>query len=91
MTSSKLSPAAQAVLRAVTQREYSLDPEDIPNEASRLSSYIATALRAAVSQAGKLVHPHPAFSEPQLWAFYEGAGRMSAELRAIADELEQLA
>jgi hypothetical protein len=46
----KLLPSTQAVLTAVTQNEYSLDPDDIPMEAGRMASVIAVALRAAVDQ-----------------------------------------
>jgi len=42
-----LSPAAQAVLTAVTQQQYCLDPSDIPNEAGRIGYLVAAALRAA--------------------------------------------
>jgi hypothetical protein len=41
-----LSPAAQAVLAALTQRAYGLDPADIPNEAGRMGCVAAAALRA---------------------------------------------
>lgn len=40
-----LSPAAQAVLTAITQQEYCLDPSDIPNEAARIGCLVAAALR----------------------------------------------
>ena len=43
----ELSPAAYAVLSAVTQRKYSLDPEDIPQLAASIRSGVAIALRAA--------------------------------------------
>ncbi len=46
-----LSPAAQAVLTALTQQEYGLDPADIPNEAGRMACVAAAALRAAAEQA----------------------------------------
>jgi len=42
-----LSPAAQAVLTAATQKLYCLDPEDVPMSASEYGSVIAAALRAA--------------------------------------------
>jgi hypothetical protein len=42
-----LSPAAQAVLTAATQKLYCLDPEDVPMSASEYGSAIAAALRAA--------------------------------------------
>ena len=43
----ELSPAAQAVLTALTQQEYGLDPADISNEAGRMACIAAAALRAA--------------------------------------------
>lgn len=46
----KLSPAAYKVLSAVTQHEYSLDPEDVPQLAASISSGLSAALRAAVDQ-----------------------------------------
>jgi hypothetical protein len=42
----ELSPAAQAVLTAATQKLYCLDPEDVPISASEYGSVIAAALRA---------------------------------------------
>jgi hypothetical protein len=42
-----LSPAAQAVLTAATQKLYCLDPEDVPMSASEYGTAIAAALRAA--------------------------------------------
>jgi hypothetical protein len=42
-----LSPAAQAVLTAVTQQEYCLDPSEIPTEAARIGYLLSAALRAA--------------------------------------------
>ncbi len=51
-----LSPAAQAVLAALTQNEYGLDPADIPREAGRMAFIAAAALRAA---AGVITFPGP--------------------------------
>jgi hypothetical protein len=45
-----LSPAAQAVLTALTQQEYGLDPADIPNEAGRMACVAAAALRAVADE-----------------------------------------
>ena len=42
----ELSPAAQAVLTAATQKLYCLDPEDVPMSASEYGSVIAAALCA---------------------------------------------
>ena len=50
MTDKQLSPASQAVLTAVTQQEYCLDPSDIPNEAGRIGYLVAAALRVLVSE-----------------------------------------
>lgn len=52
MVNQPLSPAAQAVLTAITQQEYCLDPSDIPNEAARIGCLVAAALRALDSQLG---------------------------------------
>lgn len=46
----ELSPTAQTVLTAVTQSEYCLDPSDLPNEAARMASIAAAALRAVADQ-----------------------------------------
>jgi hypothetical protein len=45
-----LSPAAQAILTAVTQRQYSCDPIDVPEATGRIKYEAAAALRAAASQ-----------------------------------------
>ena len=45
-----LSPAAQAVLTAVTQRQYCLDPCDVPEATGRIRYEAAAALRAAAKQ-----------------------------------------
>jgi hypothetical protein len=42
-----LSPAAQAILTAVTQRQYSCDPIDVPEATGRIKYEAAAALRAA--------------------------------------------
>jgi hypothetical protein len=46
----ELSPAARAVLTAVTQRQYSLDPEDVPNEAVRIAYEASIVLRTVAEQ-----------------------------------------
>jgi len=45
-----LSPAAHAILTAVTQRQYSCDPIDVPEATGRIKYEAAAALRAAASQ-----------------------------------------
>jgi hypothetical protein len=70
-----LSPAAQAVLIAVTQQEYCLDPSDIPTEAARISYALAAAFRAAVVQVAPV-----STNARQM--------KIRDELLAIADELD---
>lgn len=53
-----LSPAAQAVLVALTQSAYELDPFDIPNEAGRMACIASAARRAG----GRLCHRRPQVS-----------------------------
>ena len=70
-----LSPAAQAVLTAVTQQEYCLDPSDIPTEAARISYALAAALRVVATQVT------PVSTNLR-------QSKIRYELLAIADELE---
>ena len=46
----KLSPAANAVLTAVTLKRYDVPPEGLPAFAEEMAPLIAAALRAAVDQ-----------------------------------------
>ena len=81
-TKKVLSPAAQAVLTAATQKLYCLDPEDVPLSASEYGSVIAAALRAVADQ----VVPTDALYARSCCEF-TGEGARAA-LLAIADELE---
>ncbi len=45
-----LSPVSKAIITAVTQRQYSLDPEDVPNEAVRIAHEASIVLRAVAEQ-----------------------------------------
>ena len=45
-----LSPAARAVLTAVTLKKYDVPPEGLPDFAEEMAPLIAAALRAAASQ-----------------------------------------
>ena len=72
-----ISPAAQAVLTAATQKLYCLDPEDVPMSASEYGSAIAVALRAAADQV-----------VPENTGFSYTKQDIRAALLAIADELE---
>ena len=46
----ELSPAARAVLEAVTWKKYDVPPEGLPAFAEEMAPLLATALRAAVDQ-----------------------------------------
>lgn len=71
----ELSPAAQAVLTAVTLKRYDVPPEGLPAFAEEMAPLIAAALRAAADQLclrwSELSHP-------------------ADVLNNIADELETL-
>jgi hypothetical protein len=75
-----LSPAAQAVLTAATQKLYCLDPEDVPMSASEHGSAIAAALRAVVAVTQQY-QGNDCLSD-EIWTCD------ADELLAIADELE---
>jgi hypothetical protein len=83
-----LSPAAQAVLTAATQKLYCLDPEDVPMSASEYGSVIAAALRAVADE----VAPETPESEPDdpdmLKGIWSERRTIRDELLAIAEELE---
>lgn len=83
-----LSPAAQAVLTAATQRLYCLDPEDVPLSASEHGTAIAAALRAAAD----LVVPenYECFTGHLDWDLGMQARNdtVRENLLAIAEELE---
>lgn len=86
-----LSYAAQAVLTAITQDQYGLNPADVPNEAARFSSVAAAALRAAAKQLGPKSRVEPGYifsaSAIQQW-HYEFQLEAERKLLAIATELE---
>jgi len=87
---SKLSPAAQAVLTAVTQQEYCLDPSEIPTEAARIGYALVPALRTVADQVA-LMRPHGgrAWTVEQANA-YDALTKASNLLNTIADEMEAL-
>jgi hypothetical protein len=76
-----LSPAAQAVLTAATQKLYCLDPEDVPMSASEYGSAIAAALRAAAEKIEDLYCDSDVDSS-------DGVVFALRQLVLIADELE---
>ena len=88
-TAMTLSPAAQAVLTAATQRLYFLDPEDVPHSASEHGSAIAAALRAVADQ---VVPEGKVYTEtvPDAGVFVstEPPARFRSKILAIATELE---
>jgi len=79
----ELSPAAQAILTAVTQSQYCLDPSDIPNEAARMASIVADALEALADQS-EAVHivTGPGFSEFDVVLRVSDILAIAAELKA---------
>ena len=80
-----LSPAAQAVLTAATQKLYCLDPEDVPMSASEYGSVIAAALRAAADQ---ICMKQPLGDTDADAGVFAAHHAISTSLLAIADELE---
>ena len=94
---SDLSPAAQAILTAVTQRQYSCDPIDVPEATGRIKYEAAAVLRAAADQGKAMEIPFSvvtdwekvkgscaSFYAAAEWGYYQAL----KEQRAIADELE---
>ena len=78
-----LSPAAQAVLTAATQKLYCLDPEDVPISASEYGSVIAAALRAVAEQWKNEIRKQPNTE------FISGIKNCIDALNEVADELER--
>jgi hypothetical protein len=81
----ELSPAAQAILTAVTQRQYSCDPIDVPEATGRIKYEAAAALRAAADQ----VAPGDAMEPRNYIPMAIECQRIRSEILAIADELER--
>ena len=73
----ELSPAAQAVLTAVTLTKYDVPPEGLPAFAEEMAPLLAAALRAAANQ----MSSH--HSKAYLYSLADGL-----KLLALADELE---
>jgi len=82
----ELSPAAQTVLTAVTQSAYCLDPSDIPNEAARMASIAADALKAAADQADPERHVEDISYQHQMYV--DGWKDCLEVIRNIANELK---
>ena len=79
-----LFPAAHAILTAVTQRQYSCDPIDVPEATGRIKYEAAAVLRAAADQ----VAPSDAMEPRNNIPMALECQRIRAEILAIADELE---
>ena len=78
----ELSPAANAVLTAVTLTKYDVPPEGLPAFAEEMAPLLAAALRAAADQ----VVPAPRL--PYDSCCDVNASAIRADLIAIAIELE---
>jgi len=76
-----LSPAAQAILTAVTQRQYSCDPIDVPEATGRIKYEAAAVLRAAAKKIEDLYCESYVDSS-------DGVVFAMRQLVLIADELE---
>jgi hypothetical protein len=84
-----LSPAAQAILTAVTQRQYSCDPIDVPEATGRIKYEAAAALRAVADYAQRSSYAAaPSTDWGDGWKV--GVSDTAQGLIAIADELEAL-
>jgi len=81
----ELSPAAQAVLTAVTLKKYDVPPEGLPAFAEEIAPLIAAALRAAADQ----VVPVDSLYARSCCAVAGESAR--ADLLDIATELKALA
>jgi len=86
----ELSPAARALVAAMTQHTYGSDPEDLPNEAARFAALAAAALRALTDEVlPERTTPRDALERT---LYHEGrldaAIRFRAEILAIATELD---
>ena len=80
----EFSPAARAVLEAVTWKKYDVPPEGLPAFAEEMAPLIAVALRAAADQIPYL---------PKNCSSYDvnvqdGREEVRGKFLAIADELE---
>ena len=75
-----LSPVSKAIITAVTQRQYSLDPEDVPNEAVRIAYEASIVLRTVAEQI------LPKDADPS--GDWSDNDEIRSQLFAIATELE---
>jgi hypothetical protein len=82
----ELSPAAQAVLTAVTLTKYDVPPEGLPAFAEEMAPLLAAALRAAADQAHPKAHIEDIDYVHQ--SYVDGWKDALAVLQEITDELE---
>ena len=84
---SELSPAARAVLEAVTWKKYDVPPEGLPAFAEEMAPLLAAALRAAADQ---VVPPalEEEFHDRNQALPLKKMVEIRQKLNAIADELE---
>ena len=80
----ELSPAAKAVLTAVTLTRYDVPPEGLPAFAEEMAPLIAAALRATAQQVEDL------YCDDLVIDDSDGAVFVLRQLMLIADELEAL-
>ena len=78
----ELSPAAKAVLTAVTLTRYDVPPEGLPAFAEEMAPLIAAALRATAQQVEDL------YCDDLVIDDSDGAVFVLRQLMLIADELE---
>ena len=78
---SKLSPAAEAVLTAVTLTKYDVPPEGLPAFAEEMAPLIAAALRAVAK------HCVPDDSEGH-WVYIPHVLAIATELDVVEDDIE---
>ena len=81
----QLSPAAKAVLTAVTLTKYDVPPEGLPAFAEEMAPLLAAALRAAADQ---VVPPEQKTPWGSVIQAHAAELRIRNELLAIAAELE---
>lgn len=83
-----LSPAARAVLTAVTLKKYDVPPEGLPAFAEEMALLIAAALRAAAHEVAPFPGRYP--MNEYMEGFREAKQSVHHQLHAIAAELEDL-
>jgi hypothetical protein len=83
-----LSPAALAVLTAVTQQQYRLDPSEVPEATGRIKYEAAAVIRAAADELDSISRFGANTGDAWDCGHNSGLDRAANKLRAIADELD---